>query len=382
MNTSKPAYTVVPDSSKSRNEAGWFKARSEGITATQVAQLMVYGKLKPAPPASATPYMDWGTQREPHIIEAAQLKYQGEHIIPNDQVLARVDNPKYRATPDDFSENMIVECKTCKPEYLERFLDGTWKNLKNLLLYFYQVQWQMFIQGLDLTIIAAEERLGTVEEGFTPGRIAFVEVPRDDDAIKECIAAADKHLEEVKPVAPLPQPAAISEQTSDRLSELERWCQDIAASTFLPPDYRGNPANVMYAAEIADSLGLNRVRALNGLAIISGKPTMTADLMGELVRRAGHKLRISGDDTKATAVIIRADDPEFEYKCVWTIDRAKKCGLITEKSYGWRRYPAAMLRARATTEVARMGAQDALGGVIYCPEELGANVDESGEVIR
>ena len=41
-----------------------------------------------------------------------------------------------------------------------------------------------------------------------------------------------------------------------------------------------------------------------------------------------------------------------------------------------------MLRARATTEVARMGAQDALGGVIYCPEELGANVDESGEVIR
>ena len=40
-----------------------------------------------------------------------------------------------------------------------------------------------------------------------------------------------------------------------------------------------------------------------------------------------------------------------------------------------------MLRARAITEVARMGASDALYGVIYTPEELGAKVDEDGDVV-
>jgi hypothetical protein len=41
-----------------------------------------------------------------------------------------------------------------------------------------------------------------------------------------------------------------------------------------------------------------------------------------------------------------------------------------------------MLRSRAITEVARMGAPDALYGVIYTPEELGAEVDAAGEVLE
>jgi hypothetical protein len=37
-----------------------------------------------------------------------------------------------------------------------------------------------------------------------------------------------------------------------------------------------------------------------------------------------------------------------------------------------------MLRSRAITEVARQGASDALYGVVYSPEEMGADVDQAG----
>ncbi len=97
------------------------------------------------------------------------------------------------------------------------------------------------------------------------------------------------------------------------------------------------------------------------------------------VRRAGHKLRITGDDTHAVAVLIRSDDPDFEYRCEWTLERAKQAGLLGNDT--WAKYPAAMLRARAITEVARAGASEALYGVVYTPEELGAEVDEEGAVI-
>jgi hypothetical protein len=95
-----------------------------------------------------------------------------------------------------------------------------------------------------------------------------------------------------------------------------------------------------------------------------------------MVRKAGHRLRVTGDDRTATAHLIRADDPDFTYEAIWTLDRARVAGLAGKNV--WKNYPAAMLRARAITEVARMGASDALYGLVYTPEELGAEVDRSG----
>src|SRR5690606_41362338 len=46
----------------------------------------------------------------------------------------------------------------------------------------------------------------------------------------------------------------------------------------------------------------------------------------------------------------------------------------------WAKDPGRRLRNRAVTEVARMGASDALYGVIYTPEELGADTSPEGNV--
>lgn len=145
------------------------------------------------------------------------------------------------------------------------------------------------------------------------------------------------------------------------------YAQAMAGSNLLPKHFQGNPANLLYAIEFADALGMKPIHAITSVHVINGKPSASADLIGSMVRKAGHKLRVTGDDTYAEAVLIRADDPDFEFKARWDIAKAKQAGLSTPT---WRTYPGAMLKARAITEVCRAGAPDALHGIQHSTEEL------------
>lgn len=158
------------------------------------------------------------------------------------------------------------------------------------------------------------------------------------------------------------------------------WARTIAPSGLLPKAYQRNPANLFLAAEYADALGIERINALTSIHVIEGRPSMSADLMVALARRAGHKVRVQVKGEAAKAVLIRADDPEFEYECVWTMQRAQAAGLAGKGV--WKSYPQAMLRSRALSEVIRMGASEVLIGGIYTPEELGAETGPTGEPIR
>ncbi|MFE9391630.1 hypothetical protein [Streptomyces sp. NPDC006784] len=164
--------------------------------------------------------------------------------------------------------------------------------------------------------------------------------------------------------------------TPATLPEKMQYAQALAQSGMLPSQYRQQPANLLYALEFADSLDLHPMAAITGVHVIEGKPSASSSLISALVRRAGHKLRVRGDDTKAVAQIIRSDDPDFVFECTWTMDRAQQAGLTGKQT--WKKYPAAMLKARAITEVAREACEEALSGMHYTPEELGAQVDAEG----
>lgn len=160
------------------------------------------------------------------------------------------------------------------------------------------------------------------------------------------------------------------------VAEKQSWAVAMAPAALLPKAYRENPANLFLAAELADSLGIDRINALTSIHVVEGKPSASADLMAALVRRSGHKLRITGDDKSATAQLVRADDPDFTFEATWTLDRARTAGLASKDV--WKKYPAAMLRSRVITEVIRSGASEVLVGMIYTPEELGVTVDQQG----
>lgn len=148
------------------------------------------------------------------------------------------------------------------------------------------------------------------------------------------------------------------------------WAEKIARSNLLPRQYQNNPANVLLALEYGNALGISPVVAMQQIHVIEGKPTASAQLIGGLVRNAGHKLRVEFNDKTmtATATIIRSDDPDYEFTAVWTMDRARAANLTGKGN--WKTYPAAMLKARAITEVARDACPEALFGVAYTAEEL------------
>lgn len=165
------------------------------------------------------------------------------------------------------------------------------------------------------------------------------------------------------------------------LDEKMAWSKAMATGDMLPRQYRGNPANLMFACEYADALGIPRINALTSIHVIDGKPTASADLIASLVRKAGHKMRVEGDDTYAEVTVIRVDDPDYVPNPVrWDEAKARKAGKWGSKG-PWTNYPAAMLRSRAITEAARMWASDALFGVIYTSEEIGGQVTDDGDTV-
>lgn len=158
------------------------------------------------------------------------------------------------------------------------------------------------------------------------------------------------------------------------------YAKALASSGMLPRQYQGNPANLLYAVEYAEMLGCHPLTAVTGVHVIDGKPSASAALISALVRKAGHRLRVTGDTKSATAQIIRADDPTFTFEVTFTMDDAKAAGL-TGKGV-WKNYPASMLKARAITQCARDACEDALSGLHYTAEELGAETDEDGVPVR
>ena len=145
----------------------------------------------------------------------------------------------------------------------------------------------------------------------------------------------------------------------------------VAQSSLIPAEYRGKPADIVWAMDIGDALGIPYTQVMQSMVVARGKMTMSADLMGAVVRRAGHKLRLREDGDSVTATLIRSDDPDYEFTVTWDKGKAQAAGLWGSRG-PWQQYPRQMLRARAITEVCRQGASDALAGTVYTPEELGA----------
>ena len=161
------------------------------------------------------------------------------------------------------------------------------------------------------------------------------------------------------------------------------YAKVLADSGLLPAAYRRNPANVLWAVEYGEMLGLPPMAAMTGVHVIEGKPTASAGLISGLVRRAGHKLRVWGDSKSATCQIVRSDDPGYTFEVTWTLRKepgdnpsAEEAGLLGKNI--WKNYPASMLKARAITQCARDACEEVLYGLHYTPEELGAEVDEDG----
>jgi len=182
------------------------------------------------------------------------------------------------------------------------------------------------------------------------------------------------------------------------------YCQWLAKSDLLPRQYREKPANVLWAIEYGDAVGLSGVVAINGVHVIEGKPSPAASTAAALVRSKGHKLRVWFDPRvegaefgAAFAELTRRDDPDFTFRASWSVEdslRAEICklegGQLLQWSSkhskwqvgNWQKFTRQMCKARALGEVCRDGAQDVLLGLIYLAEENpDVELDGSGQIV-
>lgn len=160
------------------------------------------------------------------------------------------------------------------------------------------------------------------------------------------------------------------------------YARAIAVGSLVPDTYRNNPANVLIAMGLGQSMGLSPAESLYRINVIKGKPSAAAELIAANVRRAGHKLRlkVTEDPPSATCTIIRSDDPDEPTVVTRDVAWATRMGLINEPNY--KKQPATMLSWRAISACARLACSEALYGVAYTPDEIGEShvVEQSTRV--
>jgi hypothetical protein len=150
----------------------------------------------------------------------------------------------------------------------------------------------------------------------------------------------------------------------------------------LPPAFRDNPGSILLAGAYGRALGIDPVTVLTNVYIVKGRPSMSAVLMHALIRQAGHKVRVWGDNKTGHCRITRNDDPE-PFEETFTIQEAAVAGLLQIQPDGsvrarsdkgevkpWEAYTKTMLRNRALSIAARAHCPEVILGLRYVPEDF------------
>jgi len=159
------------------------------------------------------------------------------------------------------------------------------------------------------------------------------------------------------------------QQQAMTLRDKMDYAATVSDGSLVPQSYRKNPANVLIAMGLGESMGLSPIESLYRIDVIQGTPTAGAELIAANVRKAGHKLRVTSTKDSATAQIVRADDPDFVFEVTRDMAWARDMGLHTKDNY--KKQATTMLQWRAITAAARLACPEALYGVAYTPDELG-----------
>jgi hypothetical protein len=125
-------------------------------------------------------------------------------------------------------------------------------------------------------------------------------------------------------------------------------------------------------------LGLGLAAAFEFIDVIDGKPSIKPKGALALIHNSNELAGIRIEDKANSCTVWMKRKNGFEYTATFSLEDAKRAGLVKPKG-GWEKYPANMLRWRAVGYCADVVFPDVIGGMLR-PEELGAEVDQNGEV--
>jgi len=187
--TPELAARIVADS---RDRVAWVRARSRGITATDVAQLTSERAIARAADAklmgsgfSGNAYTAHGRAREPEIAAWVAATHG---IQPSSALFHAVVEKRHLATPDGIAVDAqgrvtLAEIKTT---------NKAWRSIPRS--YLRQVWWQQHVLGAERTLVAWEQHDDFVPIGDEP-KCAWVD--RDDAEIAKLVKLATALIDEL-----------------------------------------------------------------------------------------------------------------------------------------------------------------------------------------
>lgn len=188
--TPELAARIVADS---RDRVAWVRARSRGITATDVASLTSEKAIARAADAklgggarfTGNAFTDHGRKREPEIAAWVAATHG---IRPSSALFRAVNEHRHLATPDGLAVSAdgritLAEIKTT---------NRPWRSIPRN--YLRQVWWQQHVLGAERTLVVWEQHEDFVPVGDEP-HCAWVD--RDDDEIKKLVGLATSLIDEL-----------------------------------------------------------------------------------------------------------------------------------------------------------------------------------------
>lgn len=146
---------------------------------------------------------------------------------------------------------------------------------------------------------------------------------------------------------------------------------EVMAKSGLLPKALDTKEKVFIALQWGVELGLTPMAAATNIAVINGKPTLSADIMHAIVRNnpeyAGAEW-LKQDEQAAEVLVKRKNANMTEtFRGYYDLEMAKKANLFGKEN--WRAYPARMLKHRALSFALRDAFPDVLAG-LYSSDEF------------
>lgn len=139
------------------------------------------------------------------------------------------------------------------------------------------------------------------------------------------------------------------------------------AKEFVPSDFGNRPEAIMAAILTGIELDVQPLWALRNIAVIKGRVSLSAEGMRALVLRAGHSIwQVEASDSSVVMAGRRRGAEGDPLRVEWTWRQAQNAKLTDGD--GWKKYPRAMLTARATTELCRILFPDVIAGIMSTDE--------------
>lgn len=172
----------------------------------------------------------------------------------------------------------------------------------------------------------------------------------------------------------------------DDFGRLAQVAGQLAQTAFIPASLRvfrdngrtfdaeATASQVTAAILTGQELGLDRIASLSSIDVVQGRPALRAIALRGILQAHGHEIWVEDATNSRATVAGHRRGSSHVQRITWTMDDARARGLAGKSN--WRSQPRNMLIARATSEVARLVAADALLGVPYTAEELEDQGDE------